>query len=195
MNPEKEKCASNGQKRLREQAKAQSAMMATEATAIDLYEHCGMQLQKPWAELAGVEKQIWKEVAGWHLEKVFETIRLLHIEIARGDIYVPLKCGCNNTFPATRLGCGEEISWAHEVYRCCDCQTPFHKSCLHKHCADELTTVKTALRNLRNECVRLDAECEAGSGDGCGVDGSFLDAAAKALNPNQQSKSEMDGAE
>jgi hypothetical protein len=42
-------------------------------------------------------------------------------------------CGQNPIFPSDRLGCGQRIETCIEVYRCADCETPFHKDCIRKH--------------------------------------------------------------
>lgn len=31
------------------------------------------------------------------------------------------------------VGCGEPLPYLNEIYRCADCDTPFHKHCLLKH--------------------------------------------------------------
>lgn len=48
-----------------------------------------------------------------------------------------------------------------------------------------------ALSNIRNECIRLDAMVDDGFGDGCGLDGSFIDAAGKALNQTCQAAADL----
>ena len=39
-------------------------------------------------------------------------------------------------FDPTRLGgCGEEIATCAEVFRCVDCEVPFHRGCARRHFA------------------------------------------------------------
>ena len=42
-------------------------------------------------------------------------------------------CGENAVFPARVSGCAEPIMTHGEVYRCTDCDIPFHKECAKKH--------------------------------------------------------------
>lgn len=46
-------------------------------------------------------------------------------------------CGQNVAVPAHFIGCGQTIDDARDVYRCTDCETPFHKVCAQKHFRDE----------------------------------------------------------
>jgi hypothetical protein len=45
----------------------------------------------------------------------------------------------SKTFDADLLGCGRPIVLISELYRCADCDVPFHKACLKKHFADVIT--------------------------------------------------------
>ena len=61
------------------------------------------------------------------------------------EIYI---CGENSTLPANFVGCGKPINpFVEHVYRCTDCDVPFHKECAKKHFADEKTPELTAFLN------------------------------------------------
>jgi hypothetical protein len=38
--------------------------------------------------------------------------------------------------PACRF-CGEQIGYQSQVFRCADCEAPFHRECIRKHFANE----------------------------------------------------------
>lgn len=61
-------------------------------------------------------------------------------------------CGRNPVLAASLLGCGKPILTCAEVYRCVNCQTPFHKDCLHRHCENERTILEA--RALKAEAER-----------------------------------------
>lgn len=46
-------------------------------------------------------------------------------------------CGENPFIAATEAGCGLPIKTCAEVYRCTDCDVPFHKECAKKHFAEQ----------------------------------------------------------
>lgn len=48
-------------------------------------------------------------------------------------------CGDNIALPANVVGCGEPIYTCAEVYRCTDCNVPFHKDCAVRHFTQVLT--------------------------------------------------------
>ncbi len=45
-------------------------------------------------------------------------------------------CGENPLLPPGRVGCGQPIFTCAEVYRCTECQTPFHRECAIRHFGD-----------------------------------------------------------
>lgn len=64
-------------------------------------------------------------------------------------LLAPVPCGWNrHGIKYEAVGCGREIHYPKDVYRCVDCNTPFHRDCLHKHCESELAQA-TAWRRWR----------------------------------------------
>jgi len=81
-------------------------------------------------------------------------------------------CGTNPLFPPERLGCGRPIATCAEVYRCVDCSTPFHISCIKAHFASEVTGVGSCSEADRlRDVLKGFAEHDCAYGDGCPVFG------------------------
>jgi hypothetical protein len=47
-------------------------------------------------------------------------------------------------------GCGAQIANGARVYRCTDCDVPFHKDCLKKHCEDDLARERATVEAMRS---------------------------------------------
>ena len=63
-----------------------------------------------------------------------------------------LVCGWNrHGLKFEAVGCCQPIASFEDVYRCADCSTPFHKHCLHKHCADERADLEARLAAVTEE--------------------------------------------
>lgn len=69
-------------------------------------------------------------------------------------------CSRNPVLAASVLGCGQPIMTCAEVYRCVDCQTPFHKDCLHKHCEAELATWKARAKKAEQRAEEMSIKRE-----------------------------------
>lgn len=72
----------------------------------------------------------------------------------------PIICGSNPTcIDADLIGCGKPIWNVNELYRCTDCQVPFHRACAVKHF--ETDTPEHSAAVFETMIKRLDAKDEA----------------------------------
>lgn len=68
----------------------------------------------------------------------------------------PVTCGANTTpIDADLVGCGKPITSPEDVYRCTDCEVPFHRECAVKHFATD--TPEHAAKVFDEQLRRLDA--------------------------------------
>lgn len=58
-----------------------------------------------------------------------EGARVVDENIQQGFI----ECGRNPILPSNRVGCGNVIVCSNDLYRCTDCDVPFHKECAKAH--------------------------------------------------------------
>ncbi len=76
--------------------------------------------------------------------------------------FLPLHghCGGGHALDGKPVGCGEVFVYAGEVFRCTDCEVPFHKHCARKHFAASQTNegIRDMERNIADFVLeRLDA--------------------------------------
>ena len=63
-------------------------------------------------------------------------------------------CGQNPILPSIRVGCGQRIETCAEVYRCADCETPFHKDCIKKHWDDKRKVMVHVYQGVKEKPYR-----------------------------------------
>ena len=66
----------------------------------------------------------------------------------RAYVWPPIFCGTRESDGRQSLGCGQSIDEHKAVYRCFDCDTPFHKDCLHRHCANTWAALRAEIDRL-----------------------------------------------
>lgn len=61
-------------------------------------------------------------------------------------------CGGGHWLPPNvNRGCGEPILDPEDLYRCVDCDVPFHRRCLLKHCRNEMQLLRDELAAAKAE--------------------------------------------
>lgn len=65
-------------------------------------------------------------------------------------------CGFNTIgIDSDLVGCGQPIYMLKDVYRCADCDVPFHKSCIRKHFSDgNVITQEIVDEQFRRDQIR-----------------------------------------
>lgn len=86
------------------------------------------------------------------------SVRVLYGEVValRRELqrHKPEKCG--NAI----CGCGGSFD-VERVYRCVDCDTPFHRHCLESHCKSDLNEARAETASLRSRLAKAEAVLQA----------------------------------